>query len=245
MTITSFEEWLEQIDTDSEDLNKNRDELYALVKQGFEMFDGPSRADLLWRMGRAAFKLAGQAEIAKNGEREKKFLYEAEEWCKKSLTIDPSEPDAHLWLANIYGKLSYHLGTKERIGKGKEIQQHLEACIKSRSDDFNAHYTYGRWCIEVAKLTWLEKKIASALFDKPPEATYQDAIKEFEKVNELRQGWRAVSYYIGKCWINLKDYKQAIQAFDAAAEMDIKDEEDKLVDEDLLNLQRKYSNYRS
>lgn len=48
------------------------------------------------------------------------------------------------------GKLSYHLGTKERIAKGKEIQAHLEATIKARPDDFNAQYTYGRWCIEVA-----------------------------------------------------------------------------------------------
>lgn len=60
-------------------------------------------------MGRAAFKLAGQAEIAKDSEREKKYLYEAEGWCKKALVLDPNEPDAHLWLANIYGNSRHML----------------------------------------------------------------------------------------------------------------------------------------
>lgn len=93
-------------------------------------------------------------------------------------------------------------------------------------------------------MSWLERKIATAIFDKPPEATYQDAIEKFERVNELRPNWRCVSYYIGKCYINLKDYKKAIEAFDAGAAMDINDEEDKLVDEDLLALQKKYASYR-
>ena len=144
MTITSFEEWLAKIDSDSEDIKVDRDELYNYTKEGLETFDGNNRADLLWRMGRAAFKVAGAAEIAKDVVKQKKYLADAEEWCKKAVAIEPENADAHLWLANIYGKMSDHLGTKERIGKGKEIQAHLEACIKSRPDDFNAMYTYGR-----------------------------------------------------------------------------------------------------
>lgn len=49
MTITSFEEWLAQIDRESEDISVNRDDLYKLVKEGYDSFDGPNRADLLWR----------------------------------------------------------------------------------------------------------------------------------------------------------------------------------------------------
>lgn len=58
MTITSFEEWLQQVDADSEDISVDRDELYKVVKEGFDAFDGEHRADLLWRMGRAAFKVS-------------------------------------------------------------------------------------------------------------------------------------------------------------------------------------------
>lgn len=55
-------------------------------------------------------KIAGAAEIKKDTERQKKFLAEAEQWCKKALAIEPNDADTHLWLANIYGKMSDHLG---------------------------------------------------------------------------------------------------------------------------------------
>lgn len=244
MTITSFEEWLQQVDTDSEDVTKDKDELYQFVKEGYEMFDGSNKVDLTWRMGRAAFKVSAAAEVAKDVEKQKKYLKEAEEWLKKALEKDGTNVDANLWMANVYGKLSDHLGTKERIAKGKEIQKHLEATIAGRPDDFNAYYTYGRWCIEVASLSWMERKIAAVVFDKPPESTYQDAVEKFVKVQELRPGWKANAYFAAKCFIQMKQFQEAIKWADLASEMESKDEEDRLIEADLGSIVKKYAAYR-
>ena len=90
----------------------------------------------------------------------------------------------------------------------------------------------------------MEKKIATVIFDKPPEATYNDAIEKFERVNELKPDWKAVSFYIGKCQVNLKNYKEAIKAFDAADALETKDEEDKLILDELAAGVKKYASYR-
>lgn len=244
MTITSYEEWLEQVDADSEDVTKDKDELYRFVKEGYDMFEGDNKIDLIWRMGRAAFKVAAAAEVAKDVEKQKKYLKDAEDWLRKALDKDEKCVDANIWMANVYGKLCDHLGTKERIAKGKEVQKHLEAAIAGRPEDFLAYYTYGRWCIEVASLSWMERKIAAVVFDKPPEASYQDAVDKFVRANELKPGWKANAYYASKCFINMKKYQDAIKWADLASEMESKDEEDRLIEADLSHISKKYASYR-
>ncbi|KAI1287104.1 Regulator of microtubule dynamics protein 2 [Halotydeus destructor] len=240
----TFEDWVSKIDLESEDISVDRDQLYRVVKEGFDKFGGSGRADLQWRMARAAFKVAGAAEVAKDQVKRKEYLEEAEAHCNKALELDADNADAHLWLANVYGKICDFLGTKERIARGKDVQNHLEACVKIRPDEFNAYYTWGRWCMEVAKLTWLEKKIAAAIFDKVPEATYADAVDKFKMVNKLHPDWRASYYWLGKSLVNLKNYKEAFKAFDAAITMDIRDEEDQVVEADLQILHKKYTGYQ-
>jgi tetratricopeptide (TPR) repeat protein len=247
MTITTFEEWLTQVDTDSENVEKDKDSLYQLVKEGYERFDGKSRADLTWRMGRAAYKVAAAAEaqrMLRDKEKEKNYLLEAEAWAKKALELDANCAEAHLWLALAGGKICDCLGTKERIAKGKEIQHHLEESLRIRQDDFITYYTYGRWCYEVASLSWMERKIAAVIFDAPPEATFADAQDKFLKVHELKPNWKANLYWIAKCAVNLKDYSTAIKYADMASQAENSDEEDLLVQHDIDSIIKKYSSHR-
>ena len=61
------------------------------------------------------------------------------------------------------------------------------------------HYLNGRWCFEVAGLSWLEKKAAAALFATPPEATYEQALNYFMKSEELNPGtWKANMLMVAK-----------------------------------------------
>ena len=46
------------------------------------------------------------------------------------------------------------------------------------------HYL-GRWFYEVAGVSWLERKAAAALYAKPPESTYDEAMDSFMKAEEL------------------------------------------------------------
>lgn len=246
MPITSsYEDWIKEIDTKADDVNADKQSLYELTKEGYEQFEGAKNVEILWRLARASYKVAAAAEMAKDKANHKKFLLECEEWCKKALELDPENADAHSWYAFMCGKISDHVGTKERIQRGKEVQNHLDAAIKGKPTDPGLYYTYGRWAMEVAKLSWSERKIAALLFSAPPEATYDDAITKFKQADEYKPNWRANCFFIGQSYINLKNYKDGIEWLDKAAKCEVTDEEDQIVSKDMEALQKKYMTYRT
>lgn len=78
-------------------------------------------------------------------------------------------------------------------------QEHIDRAIELRPKEPILHYLNGRWCFEVAGLSWLEKKAAAALFATPPEATYEQALGYFMKSEELSPGtWKANMLMVGK-----------------------------------------------
>ena len=78
-------------------------------------------------------------------------------------------------------------------------QEHIDKAIELRPEEPILHYLNGRWCFEVAGLSWLEKKAAAALFATPPEATYEQALGYFMKSEELNPGtWKANMLMVAK-----------------------------------------------
>ncbi|XP_074594296.1 regulator of microtubule dynamics protein 3-like [Brevipalpus obovatus] len=239
-----YEEWLAEIDREAEDVNADKDKLVLKTKEGYEHFNGSDNAQILWRMGRNLYKAATVANAKGQRDREKSLLTEAEEYITKALAKDPESSVYHAWGAYISGKLSDFAGQKERIQRGHEIRHHLEEAIRLKTIDAGVYLTFGRWCIEVAKLTWVERKLAAALFSKPPEATYQEALDKFVEADKLKPDWKSNYFWMAKTHIAMKNYKKAIEALDIAIKCNPKDEEDLTVEEELISLQKKYASYR-
>jgi tetratricopeptide (TPR) repeat protein len=121
---------------------------------------------------------------------------------------------------------------------------HLEKAIAAEPDKYSLHFTFGRWCMEVAKLSWMERKIASTLFEKVPEATYEDAVKHFETCEKLKPDWKAAQYWKARSFIQLKKYPEAIKSLDLADSLAPQDSEDQVIESDLKTLVGKYASYR-
>ena len=180
----TYEEFIASVDADSEDMTKDKEQLFEYVKAGYDQFGGEKSAELTWRLGRSFFKRAAAAEVAGDKKRQQQHLIEAEDEVRRAVLLDDDCPEAHVWLATVLGKRCNFLSSKERIAAGKEIQQHLERAIQIRSEDYVTFYTYGRWCYEVASLTWVERKLAAVMFGTPPEASFADAMDKFRIVEK-------------------------------------------------------------
>ena len=172
------------------------------------------------------------------------WLAKAEEDVKRAVQLDDGNADAHIWVATVLGKKCDHVATKERIALGKEVQEHLERATGIRDTDYIASYTYGRWCFEVASLSWIERKLAAALFGTPPEATFADAMSKFRTVQRLKPEWKANMFWIAKTAVQMKDYDEAIKSADEAHALSTVDEEDVVCEKELQDLRRKYASYR-
>lgn len=240
----TYEQWLAEIDKESENVDSDKDALLLKTKELYNLFNGESNAAILWRVARDAHRAASVAEAAGNKDKQKGLLQEAESFIKKALALDNSNPEYHAWAAFIVGKLSDFAGRKERIQRGYEMQHHLEEAIKLKTTDAGVYFSYGRWCMEVAKLSWVERNLAAALFSKPPEATYQDAVNKFIEADKMRPDWRANYFWMAKCYINMKNNKKAIECLDIGVKCTPRDEEDLIVENELVTLQKKYASYR-
>lgn len=244
MTNEELENWKIENDTLATDNSYDKETLFLKTEEGFKKYNGDDDAELLWRMARAAFLAGCLAERKKDKETQKKYLFQAEVLCNRAIDKNPSIFDAHKWMAMILGKVSDFVSTKERIEKGKAIKKHLELALELKPDEAYLYHVFGRWCLEVAKLSWVERNIAKLVFGTPPEATNEDALNNFKKGEELKQNWKINDFYIAKTLIELKKYKEAVQYLDKAIQLPNELDEDYIVSEELVELEKKYSKYR-
>ena len=142
------------------------------------------------------------------------------------------------------GRMAPLVSTKERTKFGHEFKEHRDIAVKIDSNDRLLHHMYGRWCFEVASLSYIERKIAQAFFASPPEATYEEALESLQKADSLKPIWKSNHYWLAKANISLKNYSEAIKWVDSGLALPIQTEEDAVTQNELKDLEKSYAKYR-
>jgi len=183
---------------DSMDDNKEYDALFTFLLQQEQAY--PNNFEIMWRVARVHFDLSSEKPDQK-----KELLFKAFDYAEKVLAMKPDHYLAHKWYALVLSSIGDYRSTKEKILEAAKIQEH---CLKSielhgRGGDQTLNHLYGRWCFAVASVSWMERKLASALFASPPTSTYEEALKYFlqaESINEREEFlenllWTAHTYH--------------------------------------------------
>ena len=190
MTI-NFAEW----DKLLEDPSANKKELYdQLIKEQ----ESSSNNQNLWRLTKAAIILCNAAAKDKDKENDKKWSLVALEHGKKAIEFDKDNVESHKWYCAAIGRTSRFLGVKEKLQLGHEFKKHSDIAIEIQPNNELLHHMYGRWCFEVAGLTWMEKKIAATFFGTPPESTYSEALSSLTRAYELKPDWKENLLWLAK-----------------------------------------------
>jgi len=146
----------------------------------------PGDAELNWRLGRACKKLA---DAEKNAKAREALTREGLACADRAVAADPQCGPAHKWYAIMLSGVGEFLGTSEKIKNSFVVREHFERATELSPNDATARHLLGLWCFEVAKLSWLEKKAAAALFASPPTATFDDALGHFEAAERMDPGF--------------------------------------------------------
>ncbi|XP_054153764.1 regulator of microtubule dynamics protein 2-like [Oppia nitens] len=223
----------QQIDSISADKNQ----IYKQLNTASA--DNPNDVQLLWRLAKVALLLSDLAE--KNGQKDecKRWSIAAVGHAKAAVVAEQQSLEAHKWLCAAVGRLSPFLPTKERIECGHEFKVHSDIARKLDPNDRLLHHMYGRWCYEVASLSWMERKLAATFFGTPPESTFAEALNALEKANELRNEWIGNHLWIAKVLIAMKKPKEALKWIDSGLQIQQNTEEDGLSHQQLIQLQNK------
>ncbi|NXA17469.1 RMD2 protein, partial [Ibidorhyncha struthersii] len=207
---------LQQVDNLHKGSVDDKKEGFRLLLEKDEKYE--NCVDFLWRLARAYGDLF-------------EMTTDAEEKRKYYVCVFFFSP---LRFAIMCGYMSQFESIQNKIRNGYLFKEHLDKAIELKPQDPFLYYLNGRWCYSVAQLSWIEKKVAAALFGAPPTSTVEEALQNFLKAEEMHPGYSKYNYvYLAKCYKDLGQKNNALKYCDSALSILSVTNEDKEAQKDL------------
>jgi tetratricopeptide (TPR) repeat protein len=107
-------------------------------------------------------------------------------YAKRAVSLEPTDPEAHLAVAISCGKLQPLESSRERIAASQVIKEAADKVIRlDPSSDLGWH-VLGRWHLALAEVNAFQRALAQLTYGlKLPESTYEEAAHCFEKAIAL------------------------------------------------------------
>uniref|UniRef100_A0A0N5AQJ4 Regulator n=1 Tax=Syphacia muris TaxID=451379 RepID=A0A0N5AQJ4_9BILA len=129
------------------------------------------------------------------------IIFEGRGYATKAYALNGESFEALRWTAVLTGAATEFLGVRERVREGKVFTDHLNKAIAIEPKEFTLLHLRGRFCFEVANLSWLEKKVANALFSGVPNCTTNDALTDFLEAEKCAPfPWAENLLFIARCY---------------------------------------------
>ncbi|XP_050733017.1 regulator of microtubule dynamics protein 1-like isoform X2 [Eriocheir sinensis] len=207
---------LEQTDSLTDGCQEEQRRAYNLLKNEENVYH--QNAEFLWRLAKATRNMSCIEEKHGNSEGKKAYIFEAYDYAAQALELDEESAEVHKWYGILVGAKGEFLNVKERILNGTLFKVHIDKALEIKPKDSTLHHLLGRFCYEVAQLSWLERRVAAALFAEVPSSTYEEALDHFMAAEKLRPtGWKENRLFIAKCYILMNEFSLASAWLDQAA----------------------------
>jgi len=218
----------------------NLDELQQyLLKLEDLCIEYPENPYLLWRIGKACYKICEKTDEKDVIE---KYNAKGVDACTTALNLQPELAEVHKWLAILVGARSELQPMKEKILDGHLFKKHVDAAIKLDPSDSALHHMLGRFAFEIAELKWYERKVAAALFAEPPNATHSEALEHFLEAEKLSErDWKENKLCVAKCKIKMGDVEDGVKILEEANNIKTLNGGDDKVDQEVKELLEKYN----
>lgn len=156
---------------------------YDACKQALQ--SDPNNAELMWRLARGSWDIAEGCAAEGNKKGAETFYREGSDQAKQAIDIATDCSYAYKWQAINLGKLGSYISTTDKIKNSFTIKEAAKRSLEIKPDDPGTYHLLGEWCLQVASVSWIEKKAAAAIFGTPPESSYEEAAGYFLKAHEL------------------------------------------------------------
>lgn len=202
-------------------------------------------AEYLWRLCKSMYLVAVRLGEEGHSGKKQELIFNAVDVGKEAIERDDDSSESHKWYAIAVGIRGEYLGIKEKILDGFEFKKHISRASELAPKDHTIQHLLGRFCYEVAELSWWERKMASTLFAEPPQATMEEARDHFIAAEDLKpDGWKENRQFLAKTYIHLKDYKTALHWLDKANDIPVRNPDDQQAQNDVDDLLKIYESYR-
>ena len=187
---------------------------------------GAAHCDVMWRIARCYMKKLDFPGFTEKGSEPRIDAIErGMAAAKDALDAWDESSDAHKYMAVALGRHIETASTTDKIKQGFVIKEHMERAIALRRnvpEDAFLFYMNGLWCWEVASLSWGMRQLASRLFAEPPKSTFDEALSNFLKAEEMNPNfYNMCTLHIGKTYAKLGQKTKAREWFNKCANIPI------------------------
>lgn len=197
---TSTDDWFSIYDSDEDDdadlteedkeLIKRVDALHYSGDKGIrdawdilKDIDHSKSIEFLWRKTRSQCSMYGQyragTEMGDNPTLRKEYAQRGLTWAEELIRRAPRLNHGHRYKAAALGCNMEFFPIKEKVGNGKVVKDCIDEALRCNPDDGSAHYILGRFYVELLKLPWAVRSMASSIGI--PAASPDDAVKHLER----------------------------------------------------------------
>lgn len=85
----------------------------------------------------------------------------------------------------------------------------------------------GCWCYEISSLAWYQRKIASVVFEEPPNSSFEEALMYHENAEKVDPNFYSRNLLmLGKTYLKLNRKEDAVKYLKKAAEFSARNDDD-------------------
>jgi tetratricopeptide (TPR) repeat protein len=166
----------------------------------------PNNAELLVRIARQYRHL--MSETGGSGEKHQ-LGATAVEYAQRAVALAPNDPETQLAVAISYGKLIPFLSSKEQIADSRLIKTAVDKVIALDAGNDLAWQILGRWYLNLAEVSGVKRALAQMAFGRLPHATYEDAMRCFEKAIALNPNRLMHYIQLGRTCLDMGKWDEA------------------------------------
>ncbi|XP_074099852.1 regulator of microtubule dynamics protein 1 isoform X2 [Cotesia typhae] len=202
-------------------LYENRE--YSKVRDILDQLRDSKDVEVLWRLARALYNISKTASDVEA----KKLIYDAFNLITEAAAVDDKHWAVHKWTAILIDSKTNYEGMKEKIKTLNVVKEHMLAASELNPNDATTLYMLGNWCYSVADLAWYQKKIASAIFGKVPDSSFEEALQYLEAAEKADPLFYSHNLLLlGKTYLKLDRKDEAVKFLKMTAEFPAKNDDD-------------------
>ncbi|KAK3765026.1 hypothetical protein RRG08_023546 [Elysia crispata] len=180
--------------------------------------------DIQWRLARVTHD---KAKYEKDKHKRQNLMLEAFSYAEKALELNSNSAHSHRWYGALLHFTTEGIGLKHKIKTAYKVREHFDKALELDPNDYISMHSIGYWCFVFAERPWYQRKIASALFEALPEASYDEALQWLLKAEEEKRNFMCTNLLlIGKCYQHLHNKEKAVEFLHRAAEYEVKTPDD-------------------
>jgi tetratricopeptide (TPR) repeat protein len=178
----------------------------ALQKYGDILKKDPLNVVALYKSSEL-YSIIGKRQPTK--EKQKEFYMKGVALARQAIKINPNSSDANFAMAVSMGRMALISSGQDKIKAVKDIKTYSDKCIQLDPSNYKGYHVLGKWHYEVSDLNSLEKWLVKVTYGGLPQASIEDAIKNYEKSRQLNPGFLLNYLELAKAYRRRNDNQKA------------------------------------